>query len=36
LEGRKGVRWNVDVTNETKVKRQKTAAARSVISNTLN
>jgi len=36
LEGRKGVRWNVDVTTETKVKRQKTAAARSVISNTLN
>jgi|LauGreDrversion4_2_1035121.scaffolds.fasta_scaffold147486_1 hypothetical protein len=36
LEGKKGVRWNVDVTDETKVKRQKTAAARSVISNTLN
>ena len=36
LEGKKGVRWNVDVTDETKVKRQKTAAVRSVISNTLN
>ena len=36
LDGKKGVRWNVDITNETKMKRQKTNAARSMIANNLN
>jgi hypothetical protein len=35
-DGKKGVRWNVDITNEQKVKRQKTNASRSMIANNLN